>query len=152
MDLQRFDSITRTIGDTSTRRRFTGVLAAFGLASVASLGLFDAEEADAKKRRRRNKKRRRKNRGQGEGGPVDPPTCTPNCAGKECGADGCGGTCGTCGQFQFCNAGTCDVICIPDCAGKECGDNGCGGSCGSCPILQPICTTGGLCVPIPNLP
>src|SRR5262249_60613384 len=25
-------------------------------------------------------------------------TCTPNCSGKTCGDDGCGGTCGMCGQ------------------------------------------------------
>lgn len=27
-------------------------------------------------------------------------TCAPNCAGKSCGDDGCGGTCGTCGPDQ----------------------------------------------------
>jgi predicted secreted protein len=31
-------------------------------------------------------------------------TCTPQCAGKQCGSDGCGGTCGTCGAGQTCNA------------------------------------------------
>ena len=29
--------------------------------------------------------------------------CVPNCGGKNCGADGCGGTCGECGEEEFCN-------------------------------------------------
>jgi hypothetical protein len=35
-------------------------------------------------------------------------TCTPSCGGKMCGADGCGGMCGSCPQSQICNnAGMC---------------------------------------------
>src|SRR5262249_8004006 len=30
--------------------------------------------------------------------------CTPSCSGKQCGGDGCGGTCGTCASGQVCNA------------------------------------------------
>jgi len=40
--------------------------------------------------------------------------CTPVCAGKECGDDGCGGICGTCaaGKNMQCNAkGQCEVTC-----------------------------------------
>jgi hypothetical protein len=33
--------------------------------------------------------------------------CTPQCSGKECGADGCGGTCGTCSGAKSCSGGTC---------------------------------------------
>ena len=34
--------------------------------------------------------------------------CTPNCTGKECGSDGCTGTCGSCGSHASCNgSGTC---------------------------------------------
>ena len=61
-------------------------------------------------------------------------SCTPQCQGKECGDDKCGGSCGTCPPGKSCDQfGLCKG-CIPDCAGKECGDNGCGGSCGSCGI------------------
>jgi hypothetical protein len=50
-------------------------------------------------------------------------TCTPNCTGKTCGDDGCGGTCGTCGTGQTCSpGGTCTT----------------GGTC-----THPICSTGG---------
>jgi len=59
--------------------------------------------------------------------------CTPNCAGKQCGDNGCGGSCGTCTEGAVCNQnGQCVAGCIPNCAGKQCGDNGCGGSCGAC--------------------
>ena len=59
--------------------------------------------------------------------------CLPNCAGKECDSDGCGGQCGVCGKEQQCVSGLCeDAACVSDCIGKECGDDGCGGACGTC--------------------
>jgi hypothetical protein len=66
--------------------------------------------------------------------------CTPDCDGKVCGDDGCGGTCAPgCGTGETCNAqGLCDA-CQPDCAGKVCGDDGCGGQC------QPGCGAGQTC-------
>jgi hypothetical protein len=58
--------------------------------------------------------------------------CQPNCDGKECGDDGCGGTCGSCCPGIPCIDGICN--CAPlDCSGKECGPDGCCGSCGECP-------------------
>jgi hypothetical protein len=36
--------------------------------------------------------------------------CTPNCVGKECGYDGCGGSCGDCGPNEQCKAGICQPI------------------------------------------
>jgi len=91
--------------------------------------------------------------------------CKPDCAGKECGSDGCGGSCGTCAALEQCDAqgackcqfkecgGSCcktgevcaaDKCCMPSCAGKECGDDGCGGSCGVC---EAGCACGdGLCI------
>lgn len=57
--------------------------------------------------------------------------CVPDCKDKECGSDGCGGTCGDCQGIQsICLNGKC--ICKPECDGKECGPDGCGGSCGKC--------------------
>ena len=55
--------------------------------------------------------------------------CLPDCGGRECGEDGCGGSCGACSPEGVCRGGFC---CMPDCAGKECGSDGCGGSCGAC--------------------
>ncbi len=72
-------------------------------------------------------------------------TCTPDCTGKECGDDGCGGSCGTCEDGFVCQDGQC-VGCTPDCTGKECGDDGCGGSCGTCDDpAKPICNAQGIC-------
>ena len=39
--------------------------------------------------------------------PKDCQGCVPQCAGKQCGDDGCGGTCGTCIGGKVCEAGTC---------------------------------------------
>ena len=58
MDHNRFDNLTRVIGGTSTRRRFSGTLAALGLGSIASLSLLGADEADAKKRGKKNGKKK----------------------------------------------------------------------------------------------
>ena len=79
--------------------------------------------------------------------------CLPDCNGKNCGTDGCGGSCGECPEGQNCNGSQCecsfescaedccdegdvcneDSCCTPDCEGKECGSDGCGGFCGECP-------------------
>jgi hypothetical protein len=57
--------------------------------------------------------------------------CLPLCDGKQCGDDGCGGSCGACAENEACGAdGQC--MCAPSCEGKTCGDDGCGGSCGVC--------------------
>ncbi|MBN1947734.1 MAG: hypothetical protein JW797_18860 [Bradymonadales bacterium] len=73
--------------------------------------------------------------------------CTPSCAGRECGPDGCGGSCGSCSAQEHCtDAGRCETSCIPDCEGRECGSDGCGGSCGSC-AAEEHCTNAGLCEP-----
>jgi len=61
--------------------------------------------------------------------PYDPEV--PSCQNKDCGDDGCGGSCGQCLPGSECLNFHC--TCVPDCAGKQCGDNGCGGSCGTCP-------------------
>ncbi len=38
------------------------------------------------------------------------PGCTPQCTGKQCGSDGCGGNCGSCGDGEICDAtGKCAV-------------------------------------------
>ena len=71
--------------------------------------------------------------------------CTPDCTGKQCGTDGCGGTCGKCGFDEQCNdQGKCDKVCVPDCLNKECGPDGCDGQCGNCGFDQ-TCTDKGIC-------
>ncbi len=74
--------------------------------------------------------------------------CLPSCEGRDCGSDGCGGTCGTCEPGQACSLeGAC--VCQPDCMGKVCGSDGCGGTCGGC-ATGLVCSGAGLCVCVPD--
>jgi hypothetical protein len=59
--------------------------------------------------------------------------CEPDCEGKNCGNDGCGGSCGMCDIGMKCGKnGICMPNCQPQCKDKECGPDGCDGSCGEC--------------------
>jgi len=70
--------------------------------------------------------------------------CIPDCEGKVCGSDGCGGSCGGCDPGWSCNtAGTC-INCVPNCLGLTCGADGCGGVCGVCPVTW-FCIDPGIC-------
>ncbi len=53
-----------------------------------------------------------------------PGACTPTCDGKACGDDGCGGSCGTCGDGLTCQDGQCK--CVPGVSPgtTTAGDNG----------------------------
>ena len=57
--------------------------------------------------------------------------CQPLCAGKECGPDGCGDLCGTCGEDENCAAGKCIS------AALDCGGDG----TGECPSLEGYSTS-----------
>jgi hypothetical protein len=63
---------------------------------------------------------------------IPPGTCTPQCDGRECGPNQCGGSCGSCPEAApVCTAaGKCqtDATCVPQCDGAKC-DDGCGGTC-----------------------
>lgn len=79
------------------------------------------------------------------------PSCKPDCAGKACGDDGCGGKCGSCTPPYHCIDDTCVSDCTPAagcpasgvalCQTNQCGDDGCCGSCGSCTLPQ-VCMNG----------
>ena len=60
----------------------------------------------------------------------------PSCAGKECGDDGCAGSCGTCADGESCQAGQCQVVCGDDQCGlgeDQCNCPGdCAGGCAGC--------------------
>ena len=73
--------------------------------------------------------------------------CVANCAGKQCGTDGCGGSCGSCNETDTCQAGACvPNECTPSCPEDgTCGaSDGCGGTCG-CPVAGQLCEAG-VCV------
>jgi len=83
-------------------------------------------------------------------------SCIPDCGGKVCGDDGCGGSCGACKLNEECTAGKCGCpgvqcnggcckagavclaqgCCQPGCQGKECGSDGCDGTCGTCGVNE----------------
>ena len=68
--------------------------------------------------------------------------CSSSCKNKQCGSDGCGGSCGTCKSGQVCSNNKCTVSPLPcksatSCpVGLNCGtvSDNCGGSiqCGTC--------------------
>jgi len=58
--------------------------------------------------------------------------CVPNCDSKDCGDDGCAGSCGDCPAGLTCKENFTCGPCDPSCNDKQCGDDGCGGSCGEC--------------------
>jgi hypothetical protein len=74
---------------------------------------------------------------------LGPEVCTPDCENRECGDDGCGGSCGTChygcGGILTCYEGSCGVPCCPNCTGRSCGSDGCGGICGACTAPNTTC-------------
>lgn len=54
--------------------------------------------------------------------------CFSSCDDKNCGDDGCGGSCGTCDVGWWCDGGAC----VDDCGSAECGTPLNGLSCGTC--------------------
>ena len=75
--------------------------------------------------------------------------CASDCSSRECGDDGCGGSCGTCVAGATCGAD--GLCCTPSCvdasgASMDCGNDGCGASCGQCTGGE-SCSSGGHCVP-----
>lgn len=87
--------------------------------------------------------------------PTDPADsdgqCEPQCGGKECGSDGCGGLCGQCPATHTCNFTTNVCVCNnPQCDNITCGnDDGCGGICNCSGNFK--CNTGtNLCECEPN--
>ena len=96
-----------------------------------------------------------------EGSICDPSTyscvCTPNCDGKTCGDNGCGGQCGSCPDGQSCQNGVCgcsvgflctDGACHACCEGANCatfygGDTECWACVsGTCAYYGGFCSSG----------
>jgi hypothetical protein len=110
MDGARFDTLACAFVVAGTRRRIVAV------ALAGALGLFgaQAEQTAAKNCRKiKDKKKRKKCLAKAK-------PCTPMCAGKICGDDGCGGICGVpCGANTVCQGGSC-VCAFASCGGRCC--------------------------------
>src|SRR5688572_21517782 len=102
MDTQTFDRFTRLLADRLPRRELGGLVAG----ALAALGMTSTGVGRKKKKRKKRKKKKRKKKTA----PLSPPgPCVPDCVGKTCGPDGCGGVCGLCngGVGMECLAGNC---------------------------------------------
>lgn len=142
MDAHAFDGLARTLATPASRRCAVGGMLAGTLALLSSEG----EHASSKKKKPCPPcKKRKKGKCKGllpdgspcsggtcQGGACQPgvaPTppgggCTPNCAGKSCGADdGCGNRCTRqqgCGTDQTCIDGCCvTTACSPACTSEQ---------------------------------
>jgi len=73
--------------------------------------------------------------------------CQPSCLGRQCGSNGCDGSCGQCPPDQRCveDSGQCEPLCDRDCEGRVCGSDGCDGVCGECDPDQ-VCSADGACL------
>jgi len=140
VDQKQFDDVSRTLSRRPSRRDVLRGLAGAGL---GSLRLSDVGEARKKPKRKGNKKKSA-TRPTPADAPHDALTCTPNCAERTCGNDGCGGSCGNCGGDQICRGGTC---CVPDAPAATCGGR-CGtwtNNCGQ-PVVCSACPAGQHCI------
>ena len=70
-------------------------------------------------------------------------------AGRTCGDDSCGGSCGDCKDAEMCHGGFCYPI--PDCSGVTCGNDKLRFLCGVCDEGQ-VCSKSRECVPIGEEP
>lgn len=118
MDTGHLDTLFRSLRHLPSRRDILRGVVSSGV-GLGSLQLGAAAKNNHRKKRKRKK-------------PLPPPSppCTPRCGHKRCGADGCGGSCGSCPSGQFCRSGTCctpkppEVTCT-----VPCGDSGCARRC-----------------------
>jgi len=141
MDADRFDTLSRSLWTRASRRAalgltLSGILAARGLA-----------ESEAKKKRKKKSKRK-----SPPPPPPPPPTviiiCTSNCAGKVCGDDGCGGSCGGCAGGSCGANGQCLCPAGPPCSPGVCCANGqacTSGVCAACTAGSTPCDFNQVC-------
>ena len=134
MDTDRFDALLRSLLGAPSRRGALRLLASSALGGLLTLG---SGEGLAKKRGKGKKGKGKKKRSSA---PLAAPgvVCTPQCLGRRCGGNGCGGSCGACAECQTCQPGLglCPMTPGSDaapCSGGAC----CGGAC--CP---PSCQCG----------
>jgi len=146
MDADRFDVLVRTLSRTGSRRAAFGALTGGALAAVAA--------PVAAKHKKKCKKPRLLCSGTCTNVQKDPLNCghcghacdvnescaagvcacTPDCAGKHCGDDGCGGSCGTCPAnncqgttltTEACESGACVPHLVACGSGQVCFGNAC---------------------------
>jgi hypothetical protein len=134
MDGEQFDALSRRLQPGQSRRALVGALAS-GVAGTLPLAAL-AGRAAAKRKKKKKKP-----------AATPPAPCVPDCGSKQCGGDGCGGSCGTCQANETCDNGAC--VCAQPCGNKNCGQDGCGKSCGTCQSPR-VCQNGRCVEPCGN--
>jgi hypothetical protein len=127
LDGENSDRLCRHLTTPPTRR---GALMGLVGGTLSLLGLADATA---------KKKKKKKKKGGGDGGTNGGASCTPNCAGRDCGdPDGCGGRCqGPCFACEVCVNGACQ----PGCADGLClANNTCADECAGGDLCPEACT------------
>jgi hypothetical protein len=169
MDGSHFDTMTRVIVQSGTRRWLIRLVASLPVVGV--LTATGAEESAAERpvdrvqgrTPQRNRKQRNKNKNDNDHNNKknnntkhksssnpnqNPNTCrsSADCGGPPC----CSGTCCQPPATQCNETGLC---CAPNCAGRSCGLDGCGqgGTCGSCSTGQ-VCDNGTCVCTNPSCP
>ena len=130
MDAAAFDRVSRTWSASPSRRRVVRMISGLAVAGpIAAIGL---PTAGARRKKRKKQKKGKNTR------------CTPNCADRTCGSDGCGGECGQCAGNQVCLGGSC---CTPDPLAATCFHR-CGTATNNCgqATLCPPCSGGRQCL------
>src|SRR5215204_6311507 len=160
MDSDRFDALSRSLSLVPSRRGALRLLAgsAFGGLAILRPGAVVAHDAlkACKKKSGKQKKKCVKKAKQHNAShtPQSSASCTPNCSGKRCGPNGCGGSCGTCGGVRSCPNGAC--VCPSDttpCGETACCRNAdeqcCNGTCASSTLVPEggACLSSGDCCP-----
>ena len=112
MDPIRFEALIRSIAGTPSRRHALHLLAGSLLGGLAPmLGLTGVDAHDLRRKPGGSPASGEEVPQEGQGAQPHahrsrvPPSCTPRCGTKVCGADGCGGSCGAC--FGDCGGASC---------------------------------------------
>jgi hypothetical protein len=160
MDADRFDTISRSLSTTSSRRGALRLLAGSLVGSLVRLGAGDAEAHNAlEKCKKKSGKEKKKciKKAKAHNATHRAPACVGSCAGKLCGDNGCGGSCGPCfrgscqGGICLCPTGeeVCNSACIATCAQVELRDpdtcDCCTANGQECDLPDQCCS--GSCVP-----
>jgi hypothetical protein len=115
MDDDRFDTLLRMLATAPSRRTTLRLLAGTALSGIVPLAVRNAAAHDALKKCKKLKDKAKKKKCVKKAkahnathttAALPPPRCTPACAGKDCGPDGCAGSCGPCADGT-CTDGSC---------------------------------------------
>ena len=125
------DALARGLAGDATRR---GIVTGLASALLSAVPLSLVGDLAGARRKHKRKKRKKKQPGAvpvpppllesppTPPPPPSPPPCVGSCAGRVCGDDGCGASCGTCAGAATCENGQC--LCPPP---NQCGADCCDG-------------------------